>query len=222
MAKHIIFVTATNTDIGKTFAMKELIGTLSDMGHRVGVFKPIETGVDDLPPDAHELFEYAKTFNHDLEALTLEDVCPYQFKLPAAPYVAKEHEDIEIDIIKIALNRIQECCDVVLMEGAGGIMVPISEGFFMIDLIEIFADSVLLVVPSKLGSINDTLLNIEVLGQKKIPLTWAVNLYEDKTAFSKVTEPFYKDYFHTYFTLQDDITAVAENLINIPQDILED
>ena len=214
MNKQIIFITATNTDIGKTYATKQLIKALSDQGKRVGVIKPIETGVEDLPVDAYELFEYAKKFNEDLENLTLEDVCPYQFKLPAAPYVAKGHEDIEIDIIKIALEKIQKHCDIVLMEGAGGIMVPICEGFFIIDLIEIFADSVLLVVPSRLGSINDTLLNIEVLGQKKIPLTWAVNLYEDKNSFPKITEPFYKDYFKKYYTLQDDIDAIATELSN--------
>jgi dethiobiotin synthetase len=213
MNKHIIFVTATNTDIGKTFAMKQLIKSLSDEGHRVGVFKPIETGVEDLPPDANELFEYAKEFNSDLESLTLEDICPYQFTLPAAPYVAKEHEDIEMDIIKMALERVQECCDIILMEGAGGIMVPICEGFFMIDLIEIFADSVLLVVPSRLGSINDTLLNLEVLGQKKLPLVWAVNLYEDKSSFSKITSPFYKDYFKTFYSLQKDMKAITHELL---------
>ena len=213
MNKHIIFVTATNTDIGKTYAMKQLIQTLSNEGHRVGVFKPIETGVETLPPDANELFEYAKTFNEELESLSLEDVCPYQFKLPAAPYVAKEHEDIEIDIIKMALEKIQNHCDIVLMEGAGGIMVPISEGFFIIDMIEIFADSVLLVVPSRLGSINDTLVNIEVLGQTKIPLTWAVNLYEDKSSFPKITAPFYDDYFKTYFTLQDNMKEIMDALL---------
>lgn len=213
MNKHIIFVTATNTDIGKTYAMKKLIKSLSDEGHKVGVFKPIETGVDPVPPDASELFEYAKTFNEDLEKLSLEDICPYQFKLPAAPYVAKEHEDIEIDVIKMALEKLQEHCDIVLMEGAGGIMVPISEGFFIIDLIELFADKVLLVVPSRLGSINDTLLNIEVLGQKKIPLTWAVNLYEDEASFPTITAPFYKDYFKNYYTLQDNVKEITQDLI---------
>jgi dethiobiotin synthetase len=221
MNKPIIFVTATNTDIGKTYAMKQLIKTLSDQGKRVGIIKPIETGVEDIPVDAHELFEYAKSFNEDLESLSLEDVCPYQFKLPAAPYVAKEHEDIEIDIIKIALEKIQNYCDIILMEGAGGVLVPICEGFFMIDLIEIFADSVLLVVPSRLGSINDTLLNIEVLGQKKLQLTWAVNLYEDKSSFSKITEPFYKDYFRSFYTLQNDMEAIAKELSKpaIPEEL---
>ncbi len=213
MNKPIIFVTATNTDIGKTYTMKQLIKELSDQGHRVGIIKPIETGVEEIPVDAYELFEYAKSFNEDLDELTLEDVCPYQFELPAAPYVAKEHEDIEIDIIKMALEKIQNHCDIILMEGAGGIFVPICEGFFMIDLIEIFADSVLLVVPSRLGSINDTLLNIEVLGQKRIPLTWAVNLYEDKGSFSKITAPFYNDYFKNYYIIQNDMPTIAKELV---------
>lgn len=214
MNKHIIFVTATNTDIGKTYAMKKLIQSLSNEGYKVGIFKPIETGVEEFPPDATELFEYAKTFNEELEKLTLEDVCPYQFKLPAAPYVAKGHEDIEIDVIKIALEKLQNHCDIVLMEGAGGIMVPIAEGFFIIDLIEIFADSVLLVVPSRLGSINDTLLNLEVLGQRKIPLTWAVNLHEDADAFPTVTAPFYQDYFKSYYTLQENMKEITQELIS--------
>ncbi len=213
--KQTIFVTATNTDVGKTYAMKQLIIELSNQGHRVGVMKPIETGVIDEPLDAKALFELAKEYNPDLENLTLDDICPYQFKLPAAPYVAKGHEAIEIDVIHMALDKIKKYADIILMEGAGGIMVPVDENFFMVDFIEIFADNALLVVPSKLGSINDTLLNLQLLNQKKCPFIWAVNLFEDKESFPTVTAPFYQDHFKSYYSLQEDISTICKELTEI-------
>jgi len=79
----------------------------------------------------------------------------------------------------------------------------------MIDFIHIFQASTFLVCPSRLGSINDTLLSRFLLEQKEIPYTWAINLYEDMQSFQEVTAPFYQNNF---LTLQKDIKAIANKL----------
>ncbi len=204
-----IFITATNTNIGKTYATTLLLKGFSEMGLKVGVFKPIETGVEDIPLDGKKLFDLAKELNPSLEALGLDTVVPYQFKLPAAPFVAKKEVIISLDYLTEKLHAIEEHCDIVLIEGAGGLMVPVQDDLFMVDFISYFEASVLLVVPSRLGSINDTLLSRHLLDSRNIPYTWAVNLYEDKEDFEEITAPFYKNNF---LTLQNDIKVILNKL----------
>ena len=204
-----IFITATNTDIGKTYASGLLLKELAAQGLKVGVFKPIETGVIDEPLDGKKLFDLALELNPSLNTLSLNDIVPYQFKLPAAPLVAKEDKLISLEYLSTKLHAIESLCDVVLIEGAGGLMVPVEEDLYMVDFISYFKTSVLLVVPSRLGSINDTLLSRHLLDSKNIKYTWAINYYEDKDTFHQVTAPFYKD---NYLTLQDDIKEIANKL----------
>jgi len=204
-----IFITATNTDIGKTYASGLLLKELAAQGLKVGVFKPIETGVIDEPLDGKKLFDLALELNPSLNTLSLNDIVPYQFKLPAAPLVAKEDKLISLEYLSTKLHAIESLCDVVLIEGAGGLMVPVEEDLYMVDFISYFKTSVLLVVPSRLGSINDTLLSRYLLDSKNIKYTWAINYYEDKDTFHQVTAPFYKD---NYLTLQDDIKEIANKL----------
>ena len=208
MAKRI-FITATNTDVGKTYATSLLIKEFSAQGLKVGVFKPIETGVEEEPFDGKKLFDLALSLNPSLSSLSLQDIVPYQFKLPAAPIVAKENVKISLEYLNSKLNEIEKYCDVVLIEGAGGLMVPVEEDLFMIDFISYFQTSVLLVVPSRLGSINDTLLSRYLLDSKKINYTWAINLYQDKDTFDAVTAPYYTNGF---LSLQADIKEITNQL----------
>jgi len=204
-----IFITATNTDVGKTYATCLLLKELSAQGFKVGVFKPIETGVDTHPLDGKNLFDLALSLNPQLKTLDLNDIVPYQFKLPAAPIVAKEETKIDLDYLSAKLAKIEALCDVVLIEGAGGLMVPVEEVLYMIDFITYFKTSVLLVAPSKLGAINDTLLSRYLLDSKNIPYTWAINIFLDEDTFYKVSAPFYKG---EYLTLQDDIKEITNKL----------
>lgn len=208
MAKRI-FITATNTDVGKTYATTLLLKELSSQGLKVGVFKPIETGVEGEPLDGKKLFDLALSLNSNLKSLNLSDIVPYQFKLPAAPIVAKENTKIDLHYLSTKLQKIETLCDVVLIEGAGGLMVPVEENLFMVDFISYFKTSVLLVIPSKLGSINDALLSRYLLDSKKINYTWAINVYEDQDSFAEVTAPFYKNDF---LTLQEHIKAITNKL----------
>ncbi|MDH5465229.1 MAG: dethiobiotin synthase [Thiovulaceae bacterium] len=207
-----IFVSATNTNIGKTYTMKLLIDALSARGLNVGVLKPIETGVETLPVDASAIFEKAKEHNRALESFTLDDICPYQFKLPAAPFVAKGSTLIEKSIIQKAIEKLETVSDIILIEGAGGLMVPIQDDEKIIDMALDLVHRLLLVVPSRLGSINDTLLNLELLKNKKISFEWTINLYEDKESFEEVTKPYYEKMLPDFTILQEDLEEIVDRL----------
>ena len=86
----------------------------------------------------------------------------------------------------------------------------------MIDLIKFFEiDKTLLVTPSKLGSINDTLLSIEALKNRNINFEWCVNLYEDKDSFFEVTYPFYEEYFEDIIILERDVKKLIDKIKNL-------
>jgi dethiobiotin synthetase len=190
-----IFVTATNTDIGKTYSSKKLLEEFASQGYRVGYFKPFESGVDTFPLDGKLLFDVVKSLNSDFD-LTLDDVVPYQFKLPASIYVAKESLEIDYEFLKDKIKEFDRCCDILIIEGAGGLMVPIDSRYFLIDLIKIFdIDKTLLITSSKLGSINDTLLSMEALNSRDIDFEWSINLYLDRESFPSITMPYYRDRF---------------------------
>jgi len=207
-----IFITATNTDIGKTYATLNLIEALGKRGLRVGVFKPIETGVVELPLDGKLLLDAVKKTNPDLRDFTCEDIVPYQFPLPAAPYVSKGRRNIDLKVLRVAFKKISKVSDIMLIEGAGGLMVPIEKDLYMYDLIDFFDAKALLVTHSKLGCINDTLLNINFLDSLGVEYIWCVNL-RDKEGFEEKTLPFYKEKFGKVLTLQDDLEEIIERLI---------
>jgi len=196
--KHIYFVTATNTDVGKSYACEVLLKRFSKTS-KVGYFKPIETGVIDTPIDGTKLLNLTQQLNPEFD-YSIQDIVPYQFTLPAAPFVANQTEkDIDISLILEKAKQLLNKCDTLLVEGAGGLMVPILKDYFMIDLIKEFQDSLqaktILIAPSNLGSINDTLLSQKALNSYKIEYQWYINLYKDKESFDSVTLPFYENYF---------------------------
>ncbi|OCL88837.1 ATP-dependent dethiobiotin synthetase BioD [Aliarcobacter thereius] len=199
-----IFVTATNTDVGKTYACEKILNFFAKEGLKVGYFKPIETGVqNNYPLDGSKMLNLAKKLNKDFEHISIDDCVPYQFTLPASPYVAKENSKIDIEFLKEKKEYLQKFCDVLIVEGAGGLMVPIEKDFFMIDLIKEFDCKTFLITPSKLGSINDTLLSIEALKNRKIDFEFFINLYLDIDSFDKVSKPFLEEYFGKLKFLQD-------------------
>ena len=197
-----LFITATNTDVGKTYACEKFLNYFAKAGLKVGYFKPFETGVFDKPLDGSKMLELAKKLNPSFN-VTINDVVPYQFKLPAAPYVAKGNTIIDIDFLKEKKRYLEQFCDVLIIEGAGGLMVPIEKDLFIIDLIKEFDCEAILITPSKLGCINDTLLSINALKSKNIDFEFYINLYQDKDSFEKVSKPFLIDYFGKLNFLED-------------------
>ncbi len=197
-----IFITATNTDVGKTYASEKFLRYFAKAGLKVGYFKPCVTGVVDYPLDGTKMLNLVKELNPSFD-VNINDVVPYQFKLPAAPYVAKENTKIDLNYLKQKKDFLQNKCDILIIEGAGGLMVPIEKDIFIIDLIQIFESFAFLITPSKLGCINDTLLSMEALKNKKIDFEFFINLYQDINSFEEVSKPFLSEYFGELNFLQD-------------------
>lgn len=196
--KQTYFITATNTDVGKSYACEVFLKRFAKEGKKVGYYKPIETGVTDTPIDGNKLLNLSQQLNPKFD-FAIDDIVPYQFSLPAAPFVAKNNTLIDIDSIIKHTNTLLQKCDTLIIEGAGGLMVPIEKEFFMIDLIKKFQETIntktLLITPSNLGSINDTLLSQKALKSYGINFDWYINLFKDKESFWEITYPFYKETF---------------------------
>ncbi len=190
-----LFITATNTDVGKTYATQKLIEYYTKKGFKVGYFKPCETGVKDKPLDGSKILKLVKKLNPKFKNITIDDVVPYQFELPASPYVAKKNKKISVKKIKKQAKYLEQFCDILIIEGAGGLMVPLKKDFFIVDLIKELKAKTILITPSKLGSINDTLLSIEALKNRNLDFKWYINLYQDKDSFEEVSKPFLEKYF---------------------------
>ena len=166
-----LFVTGTDTGVGKTFVTAGLSRLLRDRGLRVGVMKPVETGCDRhgdelVPEDAVQLLTAAGG-DQDLST-----VCPYRFEAPLAPDVAARREGRTIDPVVI-LNRFRAVAashDIVLVEGAGGLLVPIWERYTMADLAGDMGLPLLVVTASRLGAVSHTLLTLEHARFRGLPI----------------------------------------------------
>ena len=205
-----LFVTATGTGVGKTHATLKLIDALAQKGLRVGVCKPVETGVTAEPEDAARLLRAVQKINSAFCDLKPADLCAYTFPLPAAPFCSDTARRIEKRAIFDKISKLSKLCDLLLVEGAGGLMVPVTEEYFMIDLIRELEAHALLVTPSRLGCINETLLSLETLKRRGIPHDWCVNLHEDAAQFPEVTRPFYDARFPGWWTLQEGLDRFVE------------
>ncbi len=213
MAKKI-FVTATNTSVGKTYTTLLLMKEASKLGLKPAAFKPMETGVTNgIPSDGTLLFEATRNLNTSASCLEVEDVVPVTYGLPAAPYVAKGDKHVDISFIGKSMRRVEEVCDILFIEGAGGVMVPVEEGLFMIDFPKIFDAHTLLVSPSKLGSINDTLLSMEALKNRGLHFSLAINLFEEAESFEIVTRPYYLETGIEHFLLPTESQELLKSLL---------
>ncbi|MGB9712881.1 MAG: dethiobiotin synthase [Dissulfurimicrobium sp.] len=163
----IIFITGTDTDIGKTFAASLLARSFLDRGLAVKVQKWVSTGrraySDDLA------FIYSFIGEKDLpKAGSFES--PYCLSFPASPHLAAETEGVSIEkkhLIKTSRSLAAQC-DILIIEGAGGALVPLSRDLLTIDLVGELKLPVVLVARSGLGTINHTLLTIEAMERRGI------------------------------------------------------
>ncbi len=196
-----IFISATGTNVGKTYTTLKLMELLCADGIRAVPFKPIETGVPDTPLDASALLsKYIELYKDT--TLSVDDICPYRFALPAAPYIAKKNQNISLETIKKSLEKLKENADVVLIEGAGGLMTPIEQGFFMIDLAQELADFTILVSHTGLGCINDTLLSKKALEDKGMQHNIVFNRRENDD-FDVVSKTFLIEHLGVAYETKD-------------------
>jgi dethiobiotin synthetase len=153
-----IAITGTDTAVGKTTVAAALAARLTRDGRRVGVFKPVETGVTPgtLPRDATLLREAAGAVD------PLESVCPYWFDEPLAPLIAAEraHRPIDLSTLDTAFGRAAADREAVIVEGAGGLLAPISETLAYDGLFRRWNLNLVIVAANRLGVLNHTLLTV--------------------------------------------------------------
>jgi dethiobiotin synthetase len=166
-----LFVTGTDTGVGKTVVTCALARAWRARGMDVGVMKPAETGVGPAGPlDALALRAAAASSD------ALEDVCPEAFALPAAPAVAAAAEGRCVDLgrIRATAERLRARHEALLVEGAGGLLVPLAADFSMADLARELGLPVLVVARASLGTINHTLLTLEAIAARRLELAGVV------------------------------------------------
>lgn len=171
----ILFVTGTDTGVGKTTVSCALARAWWRAGRRVAVLKPIETGcalVDGgLRPDDALRVAAAANWRAPVERL-----CPNRYATPVSPHAAAtlERRDADLPAIDAAVAEAMTGCDVLIVEGAGGLLVPISERFFMADLALRLGAPLLIVARASLGTVNHTLLTIEAARRRQLPIAGVV------------------------------------------------
>jgi dethiobiotin synthetase len=156
-----IFVTGTDTEVGKTVLAAAICAALVERGERVAAFKPAVTGLDDDPGE----------WGHDHELLASvancgqspEDVAPYRFGPPLSPHLAAEQAGVEIDTDRLvsAAQEAGAAADVLVVEGVGGLMVPLTPDYLVRNLAVELELPLVVAARTGLGTINHSLLTIE-------------------------------------------------------------
>jgi dethiobiotin synthetase len=162
-----VFITGTDTDVGKTLIAAGLVVALQDQGIDVGVMKPLESGAPSfestpIPRDAFYLKEIAGA-QDDLDLIN-----PYRFQAPLAPGVAAEKEGVEVDLQRITetYKELKGRHQFMVVEGAGGLLVPIAKGVLWPELVKLLDLPLLVVARASLGTINHTLLTLSYCQQE--------------------------------------------------------
>jgi len=170
------FVTGTDTGVGKTLVACAIVRGLRRRGLDVGVMKPVETGVGAAGPlDARALREAAGVDD------PLEDVCPQRFALPAAPAVSAVHEGSAVDLAQLdaAFERLAAHHEYLLVEGAGGLLVPVTAELSMAGLAARWELPLIVVARARLGTINHTRLTLEVARGRGLAIAGLVLSHAD-------------------------------------------
>ena len=200
MAK-AFFITGTDTDVGKTHVACQLIQQYVDQGLTVIGMKPVAAGCE---------LVNGEWVNEDVQKLTAasnvnapaELVNPYCFKEYIAPHLAAENAgvEIELDTILQAYKQLITMADVVIVEGAGGFLVPLNKQVSLADLAESLAIPVVLVVGMRLGCINHSLLTVESIKARGLALHgWVANHIEPEMALR-----------------EENVQSIAEQLLLLP------
>lgn len=170
----VFFISGVDTDAGKTFVTARLAAQLQELGVNVMTQKPVQTGCTD---EAEDIVEHRRVMGtgmtqSDKDGLT----CTYLFKKPASPALAASLEGKEIDLSRIDSDtaELARRHEVVLVEGAGGLMVPMTQSILAIDYVASRKLPMILVTTSHLGGINHALLSIEACKSHGVDLRHVV------------------------------------------------
>lgn len=203
MKQNVFFVSGIDTNIGKSYATAYLARLWNEQGRRTITQKFIQTGNPEGYSEDIELHRRLMGMDYlpeDEQGITRPEI----FSYPASPLLASriDHRAIDFAKIKRATEVLSERYDAVLVEGAGGLMVPLTEELLTIDYIQASGYPLVFVTSGRLGSVNHTLLSFEAIERRGIKLhTLMYNLYpegEDKLIQAD-TEEYIRRYMEKHF-----------------------
>ena len=180
------FITGTDTEVGKTLVSGALILKLRNEGINTIGFKPVVAGTYQSPE--------GEILNEDIETLRIASnlskkelcLCPYVLEQPAAPHLVAKHQGLtlEMDVITKALQNIQQRADCIVVEGAGGLLIPLNENEDLGKFAQEIDLPVILVVGMKLGCINHALLTYEAIKARHLKVAgWVANALPPEMPF---------------------------------------
>lgn len=171
-----LFVTGTDTNVGKTWAAVRILTELRAAGLRAGAYKPACSGAE-RDPDGRPFWSDVVRLREALDGQVPDDrVCPQCFEAPLAPPQAARLENRRVDegLLRAGIGAWDGLADFVLVEGAGGWYSPLSEGDTNADVARDLGFPVLVVARPGLGTINHTLLTVAAIRQSKLPIAGVV------------------------------------------------
>ena len=178
-----LFITATDTDIGKTYVCAGLAHSLKKLDIDVGIMKPFACGVKQKTGfSSNDLTILSKAaMVNDAEELLI----PFFIPIPASPYTAAKNFGVKIDIdyLMKCFRKLDKIHDVMLVEGIGGIMTPILKDYAIIDLIKDLEANTIIVTSSKIGTINHTIMTCNMCKNMKIPVKGLIINNFDSTGY---------------------------------------
>ena len=195
-----LFITGTDTEIGKTFVSSLLIKIIAEEGHKVIGMKPVASGAKNVNgilknDDALSLIQAS-----NVEA-DYKSVNPFVFEPAVSPHLAAEEAGVEIDLDKIKkyFDQLQKKSDVVVVEGVGGWYAPLSSNITVADLAETLNLPIILVVGLRLGCLNHALLTAQAIRQSGLPIAgWIANHVEEDFSSAEKNIKTLKHFFNDF------------------------
>jgi dethiobiotin synthetase len=194
------FITGIDTDAGKSVVTGLLAKFLLSIGKNVITAKLVETG--NTTGISHDITTHRKIMGQELNYLDYNnDTCPQLFELPASPHLAASLENsyIDFELINNKLMHLEEQFEIVLVEGAGGLFVPLKGKYTTFDFIVENYSPVIVVSTNKLGSINHTLMTVNHLLSSMVQVAGIVynKIYDENPLITQDTEEYFKNYYET-------------------------
>lgn len=226
----VLFISGIDTDIGKTYATGLLAKALMQQGLNVITQKLVQTGVSINPDNAEmniadDIITHRQLMDISLQPCDLDfTTCVHRYKKPASPHLATKlsGETLDPDMITNATKRLQVQYDTVLLEGAGGLLVPITENLLILDYIAEQGYPVILVTSGRLGSINHTLLSLEAIKSRGLMVHSVIynHIHDDAeqtdTEIANSTIEFLRKYLDNHYPKAHwlQIPYIKDNLVS--------
>jgi dethiobiotin synthetase len=166
-----VFITATGTDVGKTFVTAGLIRHLRAAGRDVDALKPVMTGFDPAHPEASDAGVLLAALGRPATAVEIARISPFRFAAPLSPDMAARREQRDLDFTALktfSADAVKRTKGTLLIEGIGGVMVPLDEKHTVLDWIGMLNVPVLLAAGSYLGSLSHTLTSLDAMRQRDL------------------------------------------------------